>query len=80
MKGSQWVLNHGPEHSVLLVAANYQNRIRKAVVIAVYIEVAYDCSDQIGSTGGQHNAYPNRDYFLETNIYQENNRIDEEII
>ena len=59
MKGSQWVLNHGPEHSVLLVAVKYQHRIRQDVAIYVDIEVADDCSDQIESTGGQHNAYPN---------------------
>ena len=80
MKGSNLVLNNDPEHSVPLVAPNYQHRIRQAVAVAADIEVADDRSDQIGSTGVRHNAYPNPGHFLEPNIYQEYNRIDQEIV
>jgi hypothetical protein len=59
MKNCHLVLNHDPECSVLLVAANYRHQIRQAVVVEVDIEVEDARSDQIGSRGALHNAYPN---------------------
>ena len=59
MKNCHLVLNHNPECSVLLVAANGRHQIRQAVVVDVDIEVEDARSDQIGSGGGLHNAYPN---------------------
>ena len=79
MKNYHLVLNHDPEYSVLLVAANCRHQIRQALVVDVDIEVEDARSDQIGSRGGLHNAYPNQCHFLKTNNYPENNRIDQEI-
>ena len=79
MKIYHLVLNHDPECSVLLVAANCRHRIRQAVVVDVDIEVEAAHSDQIGSRGDLHNAYPNQGYFLKTNNYPEKNRIGQEI-
>ena len=59
MKNCHLVLNHDPEYSVLLVEANCRRQIRQAVVVDVDIEVEDARSDQIGSRGGLHNAYPN---------------------
>ena len=75
MKNCHLVLNHDPECSVLLVATNCLHQTRQAVGVAVDIEVEDPRSDQIGSIGGLHNAYPNQDYSLKKNNYPENNRI-----
>ena len=80
MRASYLILNHDLERSVLLVEANYRHQIRQAVGVAGDIEVAGDRSDQIGSTKGLHNAYPNQGYCLETNNHPENNHIDQEIV
>ena len=59
MKNYHLVLNRDPECSVPLVAAHCQHQARQAVVADVDIEVEDARSDQIGSRGGLHNAYPN---------------------
>ena len=80
MRASYLILNHDLEGSVLLVEANYRHQIRQAVGVAVHISVADDRSDQIGSTVGMRNAYPNQGYFLKTSNHPENNHIDPGII
>ena len=80
MRASYLILNHDLERSVLLVEANYRHQIRQAVGVAVDISVADDRSDQIGSTAGLRNAYPNQGYFLETSNYPENKHIGPGII
>ena len=59
MKNYHLVLNRDPECSVLLVATHCHHPTRQAVVADVDIEVEDARSDQIGSRGALHNAYPN---------------------